>query len=104
MANELGALEYGEVLGDSGLRDAGAAGESVDGLLAVAGELFEDRPAGRVGEGAEDVIAGCRFHRKNITVWLLVVKRDFRETANPRLRIETWGVQDVRFAWVSPIT
>ena len=31
MANQLGALEYGEVLGDGGLRDAGVAGQGVDG-------------------------------------------------------------------------
>jgi hypothetical protein len=67
VADELGALEYGEVLGDGGLGDAGVEREGVDGLLAVAGELLEDGAAGGVGEGAEDVIADGRRHRKTIT-------------------------------------
>jgi hypothetical protein len=65
MADEFRALEHGEVLGDGGLRDAGVTREGVNGLFAVAGEFFEDRPAGGIGESAKDVIAGRRFHGQN---------------------------------------
>ena len=58
MANEFGALQEGEVFGDGGLRDAGVGGEGVDGLFAVAGEVFEEAAAGGVGEGAEDEMGG----------------------------------------------
>ena len=56
MADQLCALEDGQMLGDGGLGDAGIAGEGVDGLFALPGQLFEDGSAGGVGEGAEDVI------------------------------------------------
>ena len=71
---EFGALEDGEVLGDRGLGDAGLAGERVDGLLAVAGELLEDGSAGGVGERAEDGLWAGLLHRKTITIWLWFVK------------------------------
>ena len=65
MVDEPGSFEDGEVLGDGGLGDAGVEGEGVDGLFALAGELFEERAAGGVGEGAEDVIGMSRLHRQN---------------------------------------
>ena len=54
MPYQPGALEDGEVLGDSGLRYAGVARQCVDGLLAVAGELLKNGAAGGMGK-AEDL-------------------------------------------------
>ena len=65
MAHELGALEHGEVLGDSRLRYAGKESEGVDGLFAAAGEVLEDGAAAGVGESAEDVICIGRRHEHN---------------------------------------
>jgi hypothetical protein len=70
VADQVGALEDGKVLGDGGLRDSGVAGEGVDGLLAVAGEFFKEGAAGWVSQGAKDGIGTDGFHGKTITVWL----------------------------------
>ena len=48
------------MLRDGGLRDAGLRGQRGDGLLAVAAEPLEERPAGRVGEGSEKEGRGGR--------------------------------------------
>jgi hypothetical protein len=64
-------LQNGEVLGDHGLGDAGFIGNDVHGLLAVASQVLENRPAGGVGESFEQVVGGG-LHRKTITQWLLV--------------------------------
>jgi hypothetical protein len=74
MADQLGALEHGQMLGDGGLGDSGVAGEGVDGLLAGPRQFFEDGSAGRVGESAEDGIGIGQRHRKTITEWLWIVK------------------------------
>ncbi|HUZ93511.1 MAG TPA: Ig-like domain-containing protein [Edaphobacter sp.] len=79
MAHQAGAFECGEVLGDHGLRDSGARGQGVNGEVAVAGEPFEERSSGGIGESFEDAVCGVG-HGKTITTWLLVVKRKFYET------------------------
>jgi len=55
------------------LRYASAIGQGVHGLFSVAGEALEDRPAGGVGEGFENVVR-YGLHSGIITVWLLIVK------------------------------
>jgi len=42
------------------------------GLLALAGQVFEDRPAGGVGEGFENMV-GHGLHGTFITMWLWIV-------------------------------
>ena len=64
VAHKFCALEYDEMLGDGRLGDSGAAGQGVDGLLAIAREPLEDCPAGGVGKGFEDVICYGR-HNQN---------------------------------------
>ena len=49
IANQPREFQHGKVLGHRRLRHAGAIGQSVHGLLAVADQALEDRPAGRVG-------------------------------------------------------
>src|SRR5262245_48024919 len=76
MAHQLCPLEYGEVLGDGGLRDTGKPSQCVDGLFALPGKLLEDGPAGGVSECAKGVIGDGLSHNETITVWLWFVKRD----------------------------
>jgi hypothetical protein len=76
VAHQAGALERREVLGDHGLRDTGALRQSVDGVVAVAGEPLEERPSGGVGESFEDAIGSVR-HDQTITMRLLIAKRKF---------------------------
>jgi len=73
MPYQLGPLKHGEVLGDGGLRNTGAIGQSVDGLLAVAGEALEDCPAGGIGERSENMVRED-WHAETIAKWLLIVK------------------------------
>jgi hypothetical protein len=47
----------------------------VDCLFALPGQLLENGPARRIGEGAEHVIGIGRCHRQTITAWLCVVKK-----------------------------
>jgi len=76
MADEMCALEDDEVFGDGGLGDAGASGQGVDSLFAVARESFKDGPAGGVGESFEEVVRFGR-HAETIANWLLVCQAFF---------------------------
>jgi hypothetical protein len=75
MANESGAFESGEMFGDHGLRDAGALGQGMHGLLAVAGETLEDSPSRWVGESFEEIVRGdCHEQNHNHIVMVCQAK------------------------------
>ena len=65
MPYQLCPLQHRQVLGDSRLGDARIASQRVDGLFALPGQLLEDGPARRIGEGTEDVIGIGRLHTEN---------------------------------------
>jgi hypothetical protein len=59
LADKAGAAEQAEMLGDGGAGDRESTSDLSGGLVALAKEI-EDRPAGGVGQGAEDGVAGMR--------------------------------------------
>lgn len=70
MPYQLCPLQHRQVFRDSRLRYACIAGQCVNGLLPLPGQLFEDRPASRICESSKDVIGvGC-FHTQTIAKWL----------------------------------
>lgn len=82
MANELGALEYGEVLGHSGLRDACVAGQGVDCHFALTGEPLKKGATGGIGEGAKDGIGVGRLHTENHNYLVIGLSRGKRRNLN----------------------
>ncbi len=89
MVHQFGPLEHGEVLGDSGLRYACVAGQCVNGLFAVAGQLLKNGATGGISEGAKDRIGLGWLHTENITIRLCFVKS--REWV-PMFPISLWKV------------
>ena len=77
MPNQPGPLEHREVLGDRRLGDARIVSQGVDGLFALAGQLFEDGAARGVGKSAEHGTGADRLHAQTITIRLWFVKKDF---------------------------
>ena len=56
IAHQAGELEDAEMLGHRRLRNARLVRQHPHGLFAVAAKLLEDRPAGRIGKGPEEVV------------------------------------------------
>jgi hypothetical protein len=65
VAHQAGAFEDDEMLGDGGRGDAGAAGQGMDGQLAIAGEALEEGAAGGVGERFEEMVRDGWHERNN---------------------------------------
>ena len=82
VAHQPGQLERAQMFRHGRLRDTGKIGQGMDGLLAFAAQLLEDRSAGRIAEGFENDV-GIGLHSQSITRRLLNCQRFDQADAIP---------------------